>query len=158
MDPVEWPFKDKEKDWGSIDEGDWVPFGPLFESGMKKGDYIERKEHIDKIRMRDIIICYSCYEKKYIEALGRIVSDKFTYIDGTRFLIQKTTQLKNPIHREAILDILKNDPLLKVNQPTVTIVKSEDWDKIKKIILKENPVEEDIEKLEAGSDEWYFND
>lgn len=158
VDPQEWDFKDKEKDWGSIDEGDWVPFGPLFEQGMKKGDHIEHKEHIDKIRMKDIVIGYTCYEKKCIEALGRIISNKFDYIDGKRFLIQKTTQLKNPIPREAIKEILESDRFLKVKQPTVTLVNPEDWDKIKSIILKENEVEEDIEKLESGSDEWYIND
>ena len=155
VDPEQWAFKGKKKDWGNIDEGDWVPFGPLFEQGMKKGDYIEYKEHIDQTRIKDIIIGYSCYEKKYVEALGRIVSNRFDYINEKTFLIQKTTQLKNPIHREMIKDILESDSKLKVNQPTVTLVKNDDWEKIKKIILEKNPeLSEDINKLVAGRDDW----
>mgnify|MGYP001597257694 FL=1 len=157
VDPLEWNFKDKEKDWGSIDVGDWVPFGPL-EENIQNIKPIKWKEHIDKIRMKDIVIGYTCYEKKCIEALGRVVSNKFDYIDGKRFLIQKTTQLNNPIPRDAIKEILESDRFLKVKQPTVTLVNPEDWDKIKSIILKENNIKEDIEKLESGSDEWYIND
>ena len=147
VNPELWKFKGKEKDWEGIDEGDWVPFW----AGHKY------PEDIKQVKIRDIVIGYSCYEpKKCIESLGRIVSDGlFEYLDGKRFLIQKTTQLKTPIPRDLIKDILEDDPKLRVNHPTVTKVKPDDWNKIKEIILQHNPdVEEDIQKLENGSDEW----
>ena len=147
VNPDQWKFKGREKDWEKIDEGDWVPFW---------GEH-KYKEDIEKARMFDIIIGYSCYEpKKCIESLGRVISNGlFDCIDGKRFLIQKTTQLKQPINRDLIKDILESDPKLNVNQPTVTLINEGDWKKIKSLIIEKNPeLKGDIEKLDSGNNEW----
>ena len=158
VDRKQWDFKGKEKDWETIDVGDWVPFSPLFTPGLEKGDYIERKEHINRIKIKDIVIGYTCYEKKCIEVLGRMVSDQFNYIDGKAVLIQKTTQLKTPISRDAIKEIMESDPPLKANQPTITEVKEHSWHKIKEIILESNPeAAGDIMRLEEGRENWDSN-
>lgn len=147
VDSQQWCFKNLEKDWEDIDEGDWVPFS----CGNK------HEEDIERIKMGDIILGYSCYDqKKCIESLGRVVSQSpFESLDGNFFLIQKITQLSNPVSRKDLLPIFELDPKLKMNQPTVTLVLPEIWVQIKDLILKDNSeAAEDIRKLETQSDDW----
>ncbi len=154
INPERWLFKGKEKSWEDIGEGNWIPIGSLFESKVKEyGPIIKHKKHIHKIKEKDIVVGYTCGQKQ-INSLGRIVSNSFDCFDGKRILIQVTTHLKHPISREKIKHILEKDNFLKQSQPTVTFVKTQEWEEIKKMILEENPVEKDIKKLEEGSNKW----